>query len=460
MVHLRMPIALNHIVKKSKTVAGNQIMNADEPMVSLRGWLREKCLASQREEFLYCTVVHDVMRGYLRSDSPVPVMTIPISSIAEVFPIDSPQSPAFRLRMKTNRIRQFGCASAEDRERWMCALSEAQPNDKVDLDSFRVGRAIGRGAFGTVYLVRKKSSGAVYAMKEISKRHVKSTSRESRVIAERNILMRASHQFVTKLHYAFQTPTEFYFVLEYVGGGDLQTHLERGVVLSPFQIRLYLAEVVIALQILHRLGVIYRDLKPENIILDTNGHIKLADFGLSRFVDREKPDCYSMCGTYEYIPPEMIRDLPQTFCVDWWALGILAFRLTTGYLPFRNLNRRRLFEAIIKKPVVCPPHMEPSTAAFIRALLEKDPSKRLGAPGTDIAAHPYFEGLSWPRVAKMGYEPEFKPPSPEPFYESDLDTPLPIQEPEPDSPISLPGFSFQAEPLARSAVSYDNLATA
>jgi serine/threonine protein kinase len=342
----------------------------------------------------------------------------------------------------------------------MCALSEARPNEKVTLDSFRVGRAIGRGAFGTVYLVRKKSSGAVYAMKAISKRHVKSSARKSRIIAERNILMCASHQFVTKLHYAFQTPTEFYFVLEYVGGGDLQTHLDRGVVLSPWQIRLYIAQIVIALRTLHRLGVIYRDLKPENILLDTNGHIKLADLGLSRFVDRERPHCYSMCGTYEYIPPEMIRDEPQTFCVDWWALGVLAFRLTVGYLPFRNLNRQRLFEAIIKKPVVCPPYLEPSTAAFICALLEKDPVKRLGAPGTDITAHPYFDGMSWDTVAKMGHEPEFKPPSPEPFYESDLEAPPLISEPEPDSPMSIPGFSFQTEPPVRSAVSYDDFATA
>jgi serine/threonine protein kinase len=253
-----------------------------------------------------------------------------------------------------------------------------------------------------------------------------------------------------------------------VQGGDLGKHLDAGVDLSPYQIQLYLAEIVVALHTLHKLGVIYRDLKPENILLDANGHIKLADFGLSRQIDRANNEHYSLCGTKEYIPPEMLREEPQTFAVDWWALGILAYRLMVGYLPFQNRSPRQLFDRILKADVRIPPSLSqrhPYGPLLIKNLLEKNPANRLGSPGTDITTHPYFAGIHWNMVAKMQYEPEFKPNEPRAesvvtFAEVDTGRPSLESQPAPDGVITVANFSFQNEPALQSFVSFDDLAAA
>jgi serum/glucocorticoid-regulated kinase 2 len=161
---------------------------------------------------------------------------------------------------------------------------------------------------------------------------------------------------------------------------------------------------------LHRLGIIYRDLKPENILIDLNGHLKLADFGLVREIEREiQEQGGTMCGTCEYLAPEMIRHEPQTASLDFWALGVLAFRLIVGYLPFLTTNVNKLFEMIVNRNPKIPSMVDPAAADLIRQLLVKEPGKRLGAIGTDIEAHPYFEGLDWEAVARMEVATEFQP---------------------------------------------------
>jgi serine/threonine protein kinase len=252
-------------------------------------------------------------------------------------------------------------------------------------------------------------------------------------------------------------------VLEFVSGGDLRQHLESDVEFSRFQIQLYLAEIVIALRTLHKLDIIYRDLKPDNILIDCNGHIKLADFGLSRQIDKEESENhYSLCGTHEYIPPEMLREEPQTFCVDWWALGILAFRLLVGYLPFRHRSPRGLFELILHSEVRIPNSLDEPAASLIRKLLVKNPAMRLGSIGTDITAHPFFAGLCWHKVAKMEYDPPFKPYVSTPdsidnYEEVSLDEQPLDSRGVSGAEVTVPNFSFQNESELTSLVSFDDL---
>jgi serine/threonine protein kinase len=346
---------------------------------------------------------------------------------------------------------------------WLFGLCARESPERVTIESFEMIRQIGEGSFGKVFLGRQISTGLLFAIKAIRKLDVSSQAKTSRVLTEREILMLASHQFLTRLHYSFQTKTMFYFVLEFVGGGDLRFHLEHGIDLSREQIRLYIAEIVLALLFLHKHGVIYRDLKPENILIDTNGHIKLADFGLSRQVrQHSQGDRDSLCGTFEYLPPEMLRDDKQTFAVDWWALGILAFLLHFGYLPYRHLNLRRLFDMILKDDPRIPRKAEPIIASFIRGLLSKDPEKRLGSIETDIIQHPYFEGISWQRVAKMEYEPEFVPALSRPDSLSNFDEKytkktLNRVEQDPECEVMVPGFSFENQDVLASICSFDDL---
>ncbi|GLD99531.1 hypothetical protein PINS_up008257 [Pythium insidiosum] len=155
-------------------------------------------------------------------------------------------------------------------------------NDKVCLEDFTLIRVIGKGSFGKVTLVRKKTNSKIFAMKILSKAHLLKRKQIEHTKTERRVLSVVSHPFIVGLHYAFQTDTKLYFVLDYCPGGELFFHLSRMGRFDENMARFYCAELVVALEHLHSLGVVYRDLKPENILLDEMGHIKLADFGLAK----------------------------------------------------------------------------------------------------------------------------------------------------------------------------------
>ena len=412
-----------------------------ESMVSLRGWLREKMPALRFDKYWFCILSGGRVDLFQKEDSESPTETFTLEDIEQVRAISSCSLPAFQIVFRDKAVKTFMCTKLEEVEKWMCAFTNKAPREVVTVDSFELLSLIGKGISGKVFLAKKKGTEELYAIKVIRKDHVKESVRECRVLAERNILMSAAHQFITRLFYAFQTPEKFYLVLEYVPGGDLRHHLDLKVEFSPYQIRLYIAEIVLALRNLHRMGVIYRDLKPENILLDVNGHIKLADFGLSRQIDQENM-AYSLCGTYEYVAPEMLRDEPQTFCVDWWALGVLAYRLIVGHLPFRSCNTKRLFQMICDVDPKIPPWVDKVTASFLEQLLSKNPATRLGGIGTDITSHKYFEGLSWSKVAEMAYEPEFRPSITKSDSVSNFDEEF-TQEPAVDSYTDKPQFTLK-----------------
>lgn len=222
-----------------------------------------------------------------------------------------------------------------------------------------------------------------------------------------------SHPFIVGLHYAFQTKSKLYFVLDYCPGGELFFHLSRMGRFDEVMTRFYGAELVVALEHLHSLGVVYRDLKPENILLDEMGHIKLADFGLAKdHVTEIDSGATSLCGTPEYLAPEVLARKGHGTAVDWWGLGMVLYEMLTGLPPWYTRNRQELFACIQEAPLEIPGYLSAEAASLISLLLHREPEKRLGSRGAaEVKSHRFFDGVEWDGL--LWAEPPFKPSDPQ-----------------------------------------------
>ncbi|XP_048458471.1 ribosomal protein S6 kinase alpha-3 isoform X9 [Rhincodon typus] len=265
-----------------------------------------------------------------------------------------------------------------------------------------------------VFLVRKaqgSDAGQLYAMKVLKKATLKVRDRV-RTKMERDILVEVNHPFIVKLHYAFQTEGKLYLLLDFLRGGDLFTRLSKEVMFTEEDVKFYLAELALALDHLHSLGIIYRDLKPENILLDEQGHIKLTDFGLSKeSIDHEKK-AYSFCGTVEYMAPEVVNRRGHTQSADWWSFGVLMFEMLTGTLPFQGKDRKETMTMILKAKLGMPQFLSPDSQSLLRMLFKRNPGNRLGA-GPDgveeIKRHSFFSTIDWNKLCRREILPPFKP---------------------------------------------------
>ncbi|XP_078197422.1 ribosomal protein S6 kinase alpha-4 isoform X4 [Callithrix jacchus] len=224
--------------------------------------------------------------------------------------------------------------------------------------------------------------------------------------------------FLVTLHYAFQTDAKLHLILDYVSGGEMFTHLYQRQYFKEAEVRVYGGEIVLALEHLHKLGIIYRDLKLENVLLDSEGHIVLTDFGLSKeFLTEEKERTFSFCGTIEYMAPEIIRSKAgHGKAVDWWSLGILLFELLTGASPFTLEGERNTQAEVSRRILKCsppfPPRIGPVAQDLLQRLLCKDPKKRLGAGpqgAQEVQNHPFFQGLDWVALAARKVPAPFRP---------------------------------------------------
>lgn len=286
-------------------------------------------------------------------------------------------------------------------------------HEKADPSQFELLKVLGEGSFGKVFLVRKivgKDAGTLYAMKVLKKATLKIKDRV-RSTNERNILADVGHAFIVKLHYAFQTPGKLYLILDFLRGGDLFTRLSKEVMFTEEDVKFYLAELALALNHLHNLGIIYRDLKPENILLDQDGHIALTDFGLSKQpLDGSKT--YSFCGTVEYMAPEVVNRKGHTFAADWWSFGVLMFEMLTGNLPFHGSNRNDTMNQILKTKLGMPENLSPEAQSLLRALFKRNPQNRLGVGLNgieDIKKHEFFANVDWDAFERKEVRPPFIP---------------------------------------------------
>jgi serum/glucocorticoid-regulated kinase 2 len=282
--------------------------------------------------------------------------------------------------------------------------------EKVRLDDFELLKVLGRGSFGKVMQVRKKSDGKIYAMKILKKRAIIARNQVEHTKAERKILQSLQHPFLMTLRYAFQSKEKLYFVLDYFQGGELFFHLKNNRRFPEDVARIYVGEIALALGHLHSLQVIYRDLKPENILLDDNGHVCLTDFGLSKDVD-PSDKAHTFCGTPEYLAPEIVTGAGHDKAVDWWSLGILLYELTVGIPPFYSQNVNEMYNKIQHGVLRFPPFLSENCKNLIVQLLNRDPKKRLGSKDdvSDIKIHPFFKAISWEKMMKKEIDPPYKP---------------------------------------------------
>uniref|UniRef100_A0A803TKQ7 Ribosomal protein S6 kinase n=1 Tax=Anolis carolinensis TaxID=28377 RepID=A0A803TKQ7_ANOCA len=329
--------------------------------------------------------------------------------------------------------------------------------EKADPAQFELLKVLGQGSFGKVFLVRKiigPDAGQLYAMKVLKKASLKVRDRV-RTKMERDILVEVNHPFIVKLHYAFQTEGKLYLILDFLRGGDVFTRLSKEVMFTEEDVKFYLAELALALDHLHSLGIVYRDLKPENILLDEAGHIKLTDFGLSKeSVDQEKK-AYSFCGTVEYMAPEVVNRRGHNQSADWWSFGVLMFEMLTGTLPFQGKDRNETMNMILKAKLGMPQFLSPEAQSLLRMLFKRNPANRLGN-GTPCShsSHIKFESVYWNsrKLYRREIQPPFKPASGRPEDTFCFDPEFTAKTPK-DSPGVPPsanahqlfkGFSFVA----------------
>lgn len=331
-------------------------------------------------------------------------------------------------------------------------------HDKADPSQFELLRVLGEGSFGKVFLVRKiigKDAGTLYAMKVLKKATLKVKDRV-RSTNERKILADVGHAFIVRLHYAFQTPGKLYLILDFLRGGDLFTRLSKEVMFTEEDVKFYLAELALALNHLHALGIIYRDLKPENILLDEHGHIALTDFGLSKQpLDGSKT--YSFCGTVEYMAPEIVNRKGHDFAADWWSFGVLMYEMLTGNLPFHGQTRQETMNQILRSKLGMPENLSPEAQSLLRALFKRNPQNRLGAGAQgilDIKAHCFFATIDWVRLERKQVRPPFIPAvSRDDAFYFDVEYTSKSPRDSPGGPISASaheifrGFSFVAPVL-------------
>ncbi|KAK1431489.1 hypothetical protein QVD17_07948 [Tagetes erecta] len=324
--------------------------------------------------------------------------------------------------------------------------------DRTSIDDFEIIKPISRGAFGRVFLAKKRTTGDLFAIKVLKKADMIRKNAVESILAERDILISVRNPFVVRFFYSFTCRENLYLVMEYLNGGDLYSLLRNLGCLDEDVARVYIAEVVLALEYLHSLRVVHRDLKPDNLLIAHDGHIKLTDFGLSKVglinstvtddlsgpavsgtsllgehesqpsvseSQQERRKNRSAVGTPDYLAPEILLGTGHGMSADWWSVGVILFELIVGIPPFNAEHPQMIFDNILNRDIpwpMIPEEMSPEAADLIDQLLTEDPNQRLGARGsTEVKQHPFFRDINWDTLArqKAAFIPSF---------ESELDT--------------------------------------
>lgn len=281
---------------------------------------------------------------------------------------------------------------------------------KYALKDFQIMRTLGTGSFGRVHLVRSVHNGRYYAIKVLKKAQVIKMKQVEHTNDERKMLKLIEHPFIIRMWGTFQDSKNLFMVMDYIEGGELFSLLRKSKRFPSPVAKFYSAEVVLALEYLHFHNIIYRDLKPENILIDRYGHIKITDFGFAKEVPFYT---WTLCGTPDYIAPEVITAKPYNKSVDWWSLGILIFEMLSGYTPFYDKQPIKTYEKILQSKIFYPPFLESTVVDLLTKLITPDLTRRLGNlqnGAQDIKNHVWFQEVIWEKLYARDIVTPYEPP--------------------------------------------------
>ena len=314
----------------------------------------------------------------------------------------------------------MGCCSKKKTQQLLIDKNNTQNNeDKSELSTIKLSYLdfdplylIGTGSLGKVILVRYKKNKNIYAMKELSKSKIKINKQEEHSKSERDLMIELTSPFIVNIKFAFQDETKLYIVSEFLQGGDMFYHMHHSTInFTESTVKFYIIELILAIEFLHENNVIYRDLKPENILMSSEGHIKISDFGLSKKLENQKDKAYTLCGTLQYLAPEILKNKGYDKSVDWWSLGCIYYEMLTGNLPFKT-NGNKINLDVFEEKIDFDENMNPLLINLISQLLNVNPKKRLGYGAQDakkIKEHQYFNDVDWNKYLNKEIEPPFVP---------------------------------------------------
>ncbi|KAK7941177.1 uncharacterized protein PG986_013564 [Apiospora aurea] len=287
-------------------------------------------------------------------------------------------------------------------------LSESRvTKGKYSLGDFDMLRTLGTGSFGRVHLVQSKHNQRYYAIKAqvVKMKQVEHTNDERKMLSE------VKHPFLITLWGTFHDCKNIYMVMDFVEGGELFSLLRKSGRFPNPVAKFYAAEVTLALEYLHAKNIIYRDLKPENLLLDRHGHLKITDFG---FAKRVPDKTWTLCGTPDYLAPEVVSNKGYNKSVDWWSLGILIYEMLCGYTPFWDSGSpMKIYENILRGKVKYPQYINPDAQNLLQSLITPDLTKRLGnlySGPQDVKNHPWFAEVTWDRLLRKDIDAPYTPP--------------------------------------------------
>lgn len=266
---------------------------------------------------------------------------------------------------------------------------------QILVDSYEMTKGLGEGAFGRVYLARHRKNGSIWAFKQLKKQEIIKGKQVDHLKNECYILNSLEHPFIVKMDGLAQDQRYLFIGMEFVAGGELFKYLRKSGSFQRPQAAFYAAQVAMMWEYLHSLNIVYRDLKPENLLIDTTGYLKLVDFGFAKIVSART---YTLCGTPEYLAPEVILNKGHGKAVDWWTLGILLYEMLVGIDPFNDPDPMNMYQNILKGKLRFTRTVDSDSKSLIKHLLENDLSKRYGnlrGQASDVKDHRFFKGMSW-----------------------------------------------------------------